>query len=191
MVDRRTGKQRWSKCRQVQWQAGDSWGKKEQKVNWEPGAKSSKNGIDTQTWDIPSQTFLFHEPKRSFCDFYISSLRSLKSSAAAKLLQSCPTLRDPMDCSLPGSSIHGIFQAGVLEWGLKSSTAVLFNRVDISHMWLFKLILAKIKTEFLSHTSYTLRAHQPPVASGYHTGQHRYKTQSSSYSSVGLNCFWG
>ena len=29
---------------------------------------------------------------------------------------SCPTLRDPMDCSLPGSSVHGIFQARVLEW---------------------------------------------------------------------------
>ena len=31
--------------------------------------------------------------------------------------QSCPTLSDPMDCSPPGSSIHGIFQARVLEWG--------------------------------------------------------------------------
>ena len=39
------------------------------------------------------------------------------SAAAAKLLQSCLTLCDPMDCSLPGSSIHGIFQARVLEWG--------------------------------------------------------------------------
>ena len=39
------------------------------------------------------------------------------AAAAAKLLQLCPTLRDPMDCSLPGSSIHGIFQARVLEWG--------------------------------------------------------------------------
>ena len=29
----------------------------------------------------------------------------------------CPTLHDPMDCSLPGSSVHGIFQARVLEWG--------------------------------------------------------------------------
>ena len=38
-------------------------------------------------------------------------------SAAAKSLQSCPTLRDPMDCSLPGSSVHGIFQARGLEWG--------------------------------------------------------------------------
>ena len=36
--------------------------------------------------------------------------------ATAKSLQSCPTLSDPMDCSLPGSSIHGIFQARVLGW---------------------------------------------------------------------------
>ena len=39
------------------------------------------------------------------------------AAAAAKLLQSCPTLHDPMDCSPPGSSIHGILQARVLEWG--------------------------------------------------------------------------
>ena len=36
---------------------------------------------------------------------------------ATKSLQSCPTLCDPMDCSLPGSSIHGIFHERVLEWG--------------------------------------------------------------------------
>ena len=35
----------------------------------------------------------------------------------SEVAQSCPTLRDPMDCSLPGSSAHGIFQARVLEWG--------------------------------------------------------------------------
>ena len=34
-----------------------------------------------------------------------------------EIAQSCPTLSDPIDCSLPGSSIHGIFQARVLEWG--------------------------------------------------------------------------
>ena len=38
------------------------------------------------------------------------------AAAAAKSLQSCPTLREPVDCSLPGSSVHGIFQAIVLEW---------------------------------------------------------------------------
>ena len=34
----------------------------------------------------------------------------------AKLLQYCPTLCDPMDCSPPGSSVHGIFQTRILEW---------------------------------------------------------------------------
>ena len=38
------------------------------------------------------------------------------AGAAARSLQSCSTLSDPMDCSLPGPSIHGIFQARVLEW---------------------------------------------------------------------------
>ena len=35
----------------------------------------------------------------------------------SEVAQSCPTLSNPMDCSPPGSSIHGIFQARVLEWG--------------------------------------------------------------------------
>ena len=39
------------------------------------------------------------------------------AAAAARSLQSCPIPSDPMDCSPPGSSIHGIFQARVLEWG--------------------------------------------------------------------------
>ena len=34
----------------------------------------------------------------------------------SEVTQSCPTLSNPMDCSLPGSSIHGIFQARILEW---------------------------------------------------------------------------
>ena len=42
-----------------------------------------------------------------------SSLHESESEVS----QSCPTLRNPMDCSLPGSSVHGIFQARVLEWG--------------------------------------------------------------------------
>ena len=41
----------------------------------------------------------------------------MTSVAAAKSLQSCPTLCDPIDGSPPGSSIHGILQARVLEWG--------------------------------------------------------------------------
>ena len=41
----------------------------------------------------------------------------MKVKGESEVAQSCPILRDPMDCSLPGSSIHGIFQARVLEWG--------------------------------------------------------------------------
>ena len=44
-------------------------------------------------------------------------LQCMKVKNESEVTQSCPTLRDPMDCSLPGSSIHGIFQARVLEWG--------------------------------------------------------------------------
>ena len=52
-------------------------------------------------------------------DFKKQSIGNQYSStaAAARSLQSCPTLCDPMDCSPPGSSIYGIFQARVLEWG--------------------------------------------------------------------------
>ena len=44
------------------------------------------------------------------CDIFCAA------AAAAKSLQSCPTLWDPMDCSLPGFSVHGILQARTLEW---------------------------------------------------------------------------
>ena len=54
------------------------------------------------------------------CDYFLGCLREEKGREAA---QSCPTLFDPMDCSLPGSSIHRIFQARVLEWG-----AISFSR---------------------------------------------------------------
>ena len=43
-------------------------------------------------------------------------LQCRKVKSESEVAQSCPTLPDPMDCSLPGSSIHGIFQARVLEW---------------------------------------------------------------------------
>ena len=41
----------------------------------------------------------------------------MKVKSESEVAQLCLTLRDPKDCSLPGSSIHGIFQARVLEWG--------------------------------------------------------------------------
>ena len=44
-------------------------------------------------------------------------LRCMKVKSESEVLQLCPTLSDPMDRSPPGSSVHGIFQARVLEWG--------------------------------------------------------------------------
>ena len=50
----------------------------------------------------------------------------MKVKSDSEVAQSCPTLIDPMDCSLPGSSIHGIFQARVLEWG-----AIAFSMTNL------------------------------------------------------------
>ena len=54
-------------------------------------------------------------------------LQSLKVKSESEVAQSCPTPRDPMDCSLPGSSVHGIFQARVLEW-----VAIAFSEFCLS-----------------------------------------------------------
>ena len=51
----------------------------------------------------------------------------MKVKSESEVAQSCLTPSDPMDCSLPGSSVHGIFQAGVLEWG-----AIAFSKGNVS-----------------------------------------------------------
>ena len=61
----------------------------------------------------------------------------MKVKSQSEVAQSRPTLSDPMDCSLPGSSVHGIFQARVLEWG-----AIAFS-VIVCHSHLKKENLRK------------------------------------------------
>ena len=56
-------------------------------------------------------------------------LQCMKVKSESEVTQSCSTLSDPMDCSAPGSSIHGIFQARVLEWG-----AIAFS-VSFPRQW--------------------------------------------------------
>ena len=46
----------------------------------------------------------------------MEKMQSMTGEIKSEVAQSCPTLRDPMDYTLPGSSVHGIFQARVLEW---------------------------------------------------------------------------
>ena len=48
----------------------------------------------------------------------------MEVKSESEVAQSCLTLSDPMGCSLPGSSVHGIFQARVLEWGAIAFSAV-------------------------------------------------------------------
>jgi len=70
----------------------------------------------------------------SFITEWLSHCPSPVAAAAApaKVLQSCPTLSDPMDCSPPGSSVHGIFQARVLEWGaIAFSISVTTNTLKL------------------------------------------------------------
>jgi len=55
-------------------------------------------------------------------------LQCVKVKSEREVAQSCPTLRDPMDCSLSGSSVHGIFQARVLEWD-----AITFSKYFLAH----------------------------------------------------------
>ena len=58
----------------------------------------------------------------------------MKVKSESEVAQSCPTLRDAIDCSLPGSSIHGIFQARVLEWGaIAFSVLKILNCFKNSH----------------------------------------------------------
>ena len=52
----------------------------------------------------------------------------MKVKSESEVAQSCPTVSDPMDCSLPGSSVHGIFQAGVLEWDAIVFSMIIANK---------------------------------------------------------------
>ena len=77
-------------------------------------------GTHWAQWAIPSSTVLMHWPSDGGWHWGISE--ALRVCVLIKLLQSCPTLCDPMDCSLPGYSVHGILQARILEWVVMPSS---------------------------------------------------------------------
>ena len=90
-----------------------------------------------------------------------SLLQCMKVKSESEVAQSCLTLSDPMDCSLPGSSIHGIFQARVLEWG-----AIAFS----IHVLLL-LLLSHFSRVWLCVTPQTA-AHQAPPSLGFSRQEH-------------------
>ena len=78
------------------------------------------------------------------------------AAAAAKSLQSCPTLCNPMDCSPPGSWIHGVFQARVLEWGA----------ISFSNAWKWKVKVKSLSRVRLLATPWTI-VHQASESMGF------------------------
>ena len=64
-------------------------------------------------------------------------LQCMKVKSESEVAQSCLTLSDPMDCSLPGSSVHGIFQARVLEWDAIAFSGTLHYNI-LKHSNIFE-----------------------------------------------------
>ena len=87
-----------------------------------------------RSWDSPG--------KKSGvgCHFLLQCMKVKRESEVAQL---CPTLSNPMDCSLPGSSVRGIFQARVLEWG-----AIAFSA---SHLIVLHKQLSVFRTSYRFH----------------------------------------
>ena len=95
---------------------------------------SSKSIFQNAHW------FYFMREKEQRRKRYMWLKNQKENPATAKLLQSCPTLWDPIDGSLPGSSVLGILQAGTLEWVAISFSNAWKWKVkekSLSHVWLF------------------------------------------------------
>ena len=85
----------------------------------------------------------------------------MKVKSESDVAQSCLTLSDPMDCSPPGSSAHGIFQARVLEWGasafsLDQSYPLRNARVRNPEIVLFTTVLCDLSDKSKSNSRYRL-----------------------------------
>ena len=80
------------------------------------------NSVRPHPWDSPGKN------TGVGCHFL---LQCMKVKSESEVTQSCLTLRDPMDCSLPGSSVHGILQARVLEWGAIAFSVSHFSRIQL------------------------------------------------------------
>ena len=70
---------------------------------------------------------------------HLSGLPFPSPTHGSEVAQSCPTLSDPTDCSLPGSSVHGIFQARGLEWG---AIAFSFHCSNMSILYFIKVMVS-------------------------------------------------
>ena len=67
----------------------------------------------------------------------------MKVKSESEVAQLCSALSDPMDCSLPGSSVHGIFQARVLEWGAIAFSKKMGKTSDIQDLTEWRDVLCQ------------------------------------------------
>ena len=103
-------------------------------------------------WDSPGKNT---EVGCHFC------LQCMKVKSEREVAQSCPTPSDPMDCSPPGSAIHGIFQARVLEWGaiaFSDAYMLIHNNFHTYYVWnnyifapILKIMLEALLVIYLSY----------------------------------------
>ena len=78
------------------------------------------------SWDSPSKN------TGVGCHFLLQCMKVKSESEVSQSLQLCPSCSNPMDCSLPCSSIHGICQARVLEWGAIAFSNRLHDNINIT-----------------------------------------------------------
>ena len=105
-------------------------------------SKLNKGHLFFDQWHylcLTDTTLYSHFLEHSFANLNVSTIHLHACSVA----QSCPTLYDPRDCSLPGPSVHGIFQARILEWsGLPFPTARIFPTQGLNlHLLIGRWIL--------------------------------------------------
>ena len=93
-------------------------------------------------------------------------LQCMKVKSESEVAQSCPTLSDPMDRSPPGSSVHGIFQARVLEWGAIAFSGVTrLQASNFNYHWAVVLVTPK-STLTVKKKFFLIKLHSK-VLSGY------------------------
>ena len=79
----------------------------------------------------------------------------MKVKSESEVAQSCPTVSNPMDCSPPGSSVHVIFQARVLEWGAIAFSDLITTRVLMDLLLIIFLEIYRAFVKLSSHFHHT------------------------------------
>ena len=87
---------------------------------WRKTKERTRGDTKFASFVLPESLSYSPETTTIYCQSAIPQYKINVKVKESEVAQSCPTLCDPMDCSLPGSSAHGIFKARVLEWGVVS-----------------------------------------------------------------------